>query len=164
MNSSPEFPEKLQDNLVAYLDGELNESATQNIEQTLSKSADARHEVDVLSRIWELLDYLPRAGASDDFTERTVASVKVKDVGTGRTVDGWWFRHARRGAVLVVLVAGLTLSAAFGFMVGHRWPGEEDQLVEELPLIKGLDVYAEVDSVGFLKELQKSGLFDDETE
>ena len=48
-----------RDNLAAYLDGELEETATQEIEQILAVSEVARHEVDMLSRTWDLLNSLP---------------------------------------------------------------------------------------------------------
>src|SRR5229473_2045109 len=46
--------------LVAYLDGELNEEAAQVLEARLSREPDLRAEAEALKRTWELLDYLPR--------------------------------------------------------------------------------------------------------
>ena len=163
MNSSPELPEKLQDDLVAYLDGESNEAVTQEIEQSLMDSAEIRQDVEALSRTWQMLDFLPHAAASDDFTQRTLSTIQLQEVGQNAN-DGWLSGRARRGVVLAISVAGLALSASFGFLVAHRWPSESDQVVNELPLIKNLDVYTEIDNVAFLKELQESGLFDDKPE
>jgi anti-sigma factor RsiW len=52
-NPTPITPE-LRENLVAYLDGELDEVATLEVERTLSESAEIRLEVEELSRTWDL--------------------------------------------------------------------------------------------------------------
>ena len=55
----------LKEDLVAYLDGELDEQASQDIEQTLAQSPAARREVEALARTWKLLRVLPEVKASD---------------------------------------------------------------------------------------------------
>ncbi len=57
-------------NLVAYLDGELNEAESRAIATKLTKSATARREIEGLEKTWELLELLPRPKASEDFTAR----------------------------------------------------------------------------------------------
>ena len=71
MNASEKLTSQQRENLVAYLDGELDEVETQEIERTLAHSLEARHEVDMLTRTWELLDTLPKSKASEEFSERT---------------------------------------------------------------------------------------------
>ena len=58
--------------LVAYLDGELDEQATQAVEARLATDADARAELDTLKQTWGMLDYLPKASPSPNFTNRTM--------------------------------------------------------------------------------------------
>ncbi len=60
-------------NLVAYLDGELNDAQTRAIATKLTQSLTARKEVEALQKTWELLDLLPRPKASEDFTARTLS-------------------------------------------------------------------------------------------
>jgi len=162
--SEPELSPRLEENLTAYLDGELNEAVTKEIESTLADSAPTRQRVDSLISTWEMLDLLPRARASEDFTERTMSCVSIPEAATQRlAVD--WSNQGRRGAAFAVWAAGLVLAAGFGFLATNRWvPNESDRLVRDLPLIENLDLYTEVDNVEFLKELQQSGLFDDEQE
>jgi anti-sigma factor RsiW len=57
-----------RDDLTAYLDGELDDAATHEIEQVLAQSPVARNEVEMLTRTWEMLSLLPRAQAGEDFT------------------------------------------------------------------------------------------------
>ena len=73
---SPRNPE-MRGNLVAYLDGELDEAATQKIEQTLAENSDVRGEVESLARTFEMLDELPRQEVSEEFTARTLSTIQV---------------------------------------------------------------------------------------
>jgi hypothetical protein len=148
-----------RDNLVAYLDGELEDNLTQQIDQVLAKSEVARHEVEALARTWELLDFLPKPAAREDFTERTIATLKVSEVRT-RLVDQPWFGYVRRGSVGAVWLAGLAVFAVIGFYVTTRAiPTPQSQLLSDLPVVKDLDIYLEVPDLHFVNELQKAGVF-----
>ena len=71
-------------NLVAYLDGELNEAESRAIATKLSLSPTARREVEALEKTWELLEQLPRPKAPENFTERTLTEVRQLDAAGGR--------------------------------------------------------------------------------
>ena len=143
-------------NLVAYLDGELDEADVRGIEVTLAGSDVARHEVEMLSRTWELLDALPRETASAEFTQRTLATVHVQ---TEQRQPPRW-----RGAVDPVLTslgyAGVLAAAGLvGYAAGSRWiPRESDRLVRDLPLLERLNAYQDAGSVEFLRELELRGV------
>src|SRR6266545_3727421 len=64
--------------LVAYLDGELDEQAAQALEARLGNDPRARAEAETPRRTWELLDYLPRTEASTSFTHRTLERLAVQ--------------------------------------------------------------------------------------
>ena len=134
-----------RDNLVAYLDGELDEAATQQIEQVLAVSEVARHEVDMLSRTWDMLDVLPTHKASQDFTRKTITSLRAAEA-KGPGLFGQKFqRNARRGAVLVFWAGILTACGSLGFMATNRWvPNEAEQLIDDYDVINNLDKYSEV--------------------
>ena len=162
MNASEKMTSQQRENLVAYLDGELDEVATEEIERTLAHSAEARHEVDMLTRTWELLDTLPKSKASDEFSERTLSSIKVDDL---KHSEAGWFRSANWGRRMVPVFWGLVLivAATVGFSVSRYGISEEsEKLVEELPLIDNYNVYSDIVDVEFLQELRKSGLFDED--
>lgn len=148
-----------RDNLVAYLDGELEEETTQYIDQVLAKSEVARHEVEALARTWELLDLLPKPNATEDFTERTLTTLRVSEVRTQIT-DQPWFTQVRKAAVAVVWVVVLGVAASVGYVATSRWvPNPNDELLTDLRLMKNLDVYLEADSMSFVNELKRLGSF-----
>jgi anti-sigma factor RsiW len=151
-----------REDLVAYLDGELTEATCQEVEALLARSAEARREVEALTRVADLLDALPPAAASDQFTARTLSSIRVEGVPQPR-LNGAGKRRVRQGAAFAVAAAGLMLAAGLGFLTTQRWiPTDSERIVEELPLLDRLDVYSEIGSVDFLRDLQRSGLFNGE--
>src|SRR5437868_11148888 len=59
--------------LVAYLDNELEQPSARALEAKLQLDPAARAEADQMKRAWDLLDYLPRAEPKPDFTGRTMS-------------------------------------------------------------------------------------------
>ena len=78
MEKIPRLNSDQRSNLVAYLDGELPEPAAKEIEHVLSKSPTVQHDVEMLSRTWDLLDQLPRLAGTSDLTTRMVSVVKSR--------------------------------------------------------------------------------------
>jgi anti-sigma factor RsiW len=160
-DSNPLSPEKRAE-LVAYVDGELDETATQEMERVLAESAEARHEVDMLGRTFALLDTLPRPGASDEFTAKTLATLKAEQAALPwpqRT----WYRNVRRGAIAAAWLVGLALSASLGYYAANRLaPRGNTEMIRELPVIENLDAYSDVSDIRFLRELKQQPVFDDD--
>jgi anti-sigma factor RsiW len=153
-----------RDDLVAYLDGELPDGQAQAIDQVLAQSEVARHEVEALARTWEMLDALPTPKASDEFVERTMTTLKVGEVPYNITEQPW-FAYVKRGAVVAVWFAALGLSGWLGFQITTRWiPNEQEQILEDLPLLQRFDAYQEVQSLDFLEQLNRSGEFNTSAE
>ena len=149
-----------RDNLVAYLDGELDEPSTRRIERALAGSEVARHEVEMLTRTWELLDLLPTEIAPADFTQRTVTAARSLDT-TVPLHRRPWFRAARRGATAAGWVAALAGAGTLGYVAANRWvPRENDPVVRDLELLQNLGELREAGGVDFLRELEASGLLD----
>jgi hypothetical protein len=135
-----------RDNLAAYLDGELDEHATQEIEQVLAVSEVARHEIDMLSRTWDMLNVLPTYKAADDFTHKTITSLRAAEqAGPGAAAVDLVYRNARRGVVLTAWIGVLSVCAYVGFMATNHWvPNESEQLLQDYDIINNLDQYSEV--------------------
>ena len=153
-----------RDDLVAYLDGELPDGLANAIDQVLARSEVARNEVEALARTWEMLDALPVPKASAEFTDRTMTTLKVGEVPYNITEQPW-FAHVKKGSVLAVWFAVLGLSGWLGFQITTRWvPNEQEQILEDLPLLQNLDAYQEVQSLDFLEQLNKSGAFNTSAE
>lgn len=172
-----EEDDKQAENLVAYLDGEMDDAGTLIIEQQLASDAQVRREVERLSRTWELLDLLPHRRASHEFTEKTLTSIRSK-VGpqeTGNAEAATNVRAPKRTAldrgrlrVWVLRIAaclGLLVVASAGFnnsyLTGSR---QTTELLRDYPLLKQLHHYSEVGDAEFLRELQKQEVFRAEPE
>jgi hypothetical protein len=151
-----------RENLTAYLDGELDETATQEIEQVLAVSEVARHEIDMLSRAWDMLNVLPTHKASEEFTQRTMTSLRAAEHAGPSAAGEIVYRHARRGAVLALWAGVLGLCVYAGFMATNHWvPNESEQLLDDYPIVDNLDKYLEVGDIEFLQELQSKRTFSD---
>lgn len=142
---------------VAYLDGELPESVTRELEQSLNSDSAARMELEKLNRAWELLDLLPRPNMPEQFTSRTMTAIQsvVKVPGEAPTRRPWINSRA-------AFVLGLLLIGVIGFGAGRRSVRPApDPLLEDLPVIEKLDTLLDVGDVQFLRELQSKGGLND---
>jgi anti-sigma factor RsiW len=152
--------EQEQNDLVAYLDGELAGESARALEVKLSLNPRARAEADALRRTWELLDFLPRPEPSPNFTHRTLSRAAPVVTGKRLTVC------SRRRVLLGVGWAAALLLAAFaGYAgVGRLWPHRpgEQELVRDLRVIENKPYYDLVEDMDFLRELDKPDLFGDD--
>lgn len=158
-NTTDDKPQPLtDDDLVAYLDGELSAEACNEIERRLSEDAHLRRRLQAHQAAWELLDEVPRAEIPTSFTQTTVEMVAVTAAEDSRQAA----RHAlqlRRLAWTAAAAAWVaTALAAYGltsFVVSR--PNRE--LVQDLPIIEHLDAYENAGDIAFLKRLASEGLF-----
>ena len=170
--SEPE-PEQSEE-LVAYLDGELNDEAATQVEETLVKDADVRKDVEQMTRAYELLDLLPSARASEHFTEKTLSAItaRPKLVNSPEAETEYLPELGRRvrvssprWVVRIVGLAGLLIVATIGFNRTSQRDAEPIvELLTEFPLIERLDQYQAAGDVEFLEQLASSGLFDEQPE
>jgi hypothetical protein len=155
MSRIPRLTTEQRSDLVAYLDGELEEDDAREIEQVLAASDVARHEIEMLGRTWELLDTLPRESASAEFTARTLATIQVGETPGLKT----WQPHVRRGMLVLGWVTTLAAAVVVGFTIGFRWtPRQDDAIVRDLPIVDNLDAYRDAGSVEFLERLDRRRL------
>jgi hypothetical protein len=141
-------------NLVAYLDGELNEAESRAIATKLTKSATARREVEVLERTWELLEHLPRPKASDEFTARTLSEVKLIAIAGDQLESN--IKHAAKRSMQVAswVLAGF-VALGLGFVVTRWvWPNPTARLARDLSIAEHYQEYRDVGSFEFLQELE----------
>jgi len=153
----------LDELLVAYLDGELEEGARVEIEERLAASEECRQRLKELDATWELLDELPLTEVDDEFSKSTIEMVAVAardevaefESSTGRRRLMWWLCG----------IAAILLCGGFGYsVVAARLAKPNDRLVEELPVIENVDYYTQVSDVDFLRELAKLELAPPATE
>lgn len=145
-----------RENLTAYLDGELDEPGAQQVEQVLSESVVARHEIDMLSRTWDLLDALPGVKVSDGFSHHTLTSIRTADEKKLPLGGEALTRAARRAATLSAFAALLAVAGFIGYRGLNRWvPNQADELFEEFDVIANLDDYQEIGDIEFLRTLKE---------
>ena len=150
-----------RDDLVAYLDGELDDDAGDRIERALAASPVARHEVEMLTRTWDLLDLLPAADPDRSFTERTLAAAKAQEVRTP-LADRPAARLARRVGLAAIWTAAVAAAAAVGFQAARRWvPRETDPVVRDYPVLSELPRLRDAGSAEFLELLTRERLLND---
>ncbi|HEV8059735.1 MAG TPA: hypothetical protein VGP68_07670 [Gemmataceae bacterium] len=167
-----------RDNLVAYLDGELDERTTRALEAKLARDPQARLELEALKRSWNMLDYLPRGEVSSQFTSQTMdrlstiqpALISSTDPELGSaevsapklprrwpTLTGWSL------AILMAALVGYFSARSYWLRKHPALPADVDTaLVQDLRLFENKRLYDRVDDVNFLRALDVSGLFKDE--
>ena len=142
-----------RDSLTAYLDGELEEDMTRQIETVLAQSTVARNDVEVLAKTYELLDLLPRPKASGEFTEKTIQTAKLGEVKTDPR-QTMWYRQGKRIVRWVSWAALLFVAACVSYsMARYRAPRQDDLLLDNLDVIRNLDDYEKAGSFEFLDAL-----------
>jgi anti-sigma factor RsiW len=151
--------EALQEELTAYLDGELASDERRRVEERLARDPEYRSELQRMQRAWDLLEKLPRATVDDSFARTTIEMVAVAAADEARTQAIDIPRRRRRMAIIGTL--GITFAAILGFIIGVKaWPNKNRQLLRDLPVIENLDLYRQADSIEFLRKLDASKLFD----
>ena len=159
LSPQPELP-ALREQLVAYLDGELDADASQRIDELLSTDPRVRQELSQLERTWDLLDRLPRAEVDQSFTQSTVEMIAVSAAVEVEQEEAALPRRRRRG---ILLSAGGMLAAALAgyWFAGELLPNQNERLLRDLPVIEDLEAYRQSTDLDFLRQLKKEGVFTD---
>jgi Predicted transmembrane transcriptional regulator (anti-sigma factor) len=148
----------IDEELVAYLDGELDREAATGVERRLADDPAYRARLSQLQRTWDLLDTLQRTEADEQLVHSTVAMVAVHAAEEAKSQQ---MRAVRRRGLMTLLIAALViLSASTAYLAIHRRLSRPNrQLVRDLPVIEHVDEYRNIDSVDFLKQLERENLF-----
>lgn len=154
--------------LVAYLDGELDDAATQAVEAKIAADPAARAELDAMKQTWGMLDYLPKANPSPNFTNRTMERLTLEKVGGAKTLAmpsgaGYWLGPIGWiAALLVALGGGYFAMTHFGAARPDPIPDADLPLVRHLRIAEKWRLYENVDDIDFLKKLNNPDLFGDD--
>jgi anti-sigma factor RsiW len=148
----------IDEEIVAYLDGELDAEAEARVVRHLSEDATYRSRLGQLQHAWDLLDNLRRTEADDEFVNSTVAMVAVQAEQESKSQQMRVVRQ--RSLAWLALTAVVLLSVASGYFVLHRRMTRGDRnLVRDLPVIERVDEYRNIDDIDFLKRLERENLF-----
>ena len=159
----PEINDDDLNALTAYLDGELDEQASQAFEARLSRDPELRAEADALKRTWEMLDYLPKPEPSTNFTHRTLERLAVLDTAPAVPVSApgrWaWLTPVTWAAAMLVAMAG-------GLYTAHRlWPVPqpvaekadfEAKMARNLGPIENLRVFGNVSNIDEARQIAEA--------
>lgn len=150
-----------EEQLVAYLDGELDANSADAVEQRLARDESFRALLARLQNAWDLLDELPQPTVDESFTQTTVEMVAVKMSEGAASETVAMHREARvRNLGWIVAVAACSVVGFFGV---RQWQtGPDRALLHDLPVIEKIDEYSEVEDLEFLLALYEEGLFVDD--
>jgi anti-sigma factor RsiW len=159
LSNHEERPEPTSDDdLVAYLDGELSVELSRELERRLSHDADLRRRLQQHQAAWDLLDDVPRPEVGESFTRTTIEMVAVTaadDVQKSEQDS----RRRRKMAWAVALGAWAIIAGGAFAIVHFVYSSPNRQLVEDLPILENLDAYRNVQDVEFLRSLARENLF-----
>ena len=153
------------DDLIAYLDGELDEVESRAVESRLADDVESRARADEYQKTYELLDYLPKPAPSPTFTTRTLTSLQPILAPTVSGTQPIPTLPHRAWPELLGWVVAVVLAVGGGFLA-HRLIGalssekSEPASADDYKLMGKLPLYVGVDDLDFVRELDKSDLFD----
>lgn len=148
----------VDEELVAYLDGELDAESVRRLEERLGSDMRLRQRLRELQAAWDLLEELPTTEADAAFTHTTVSMVAFR--ASQETHRRRWLVPAAWGALACV---GAIAAAAAGYWsVDYFVSAPERQFARDLPVIERMDMYRVAESVQFLRQLANEGLFDED--
>ncbi len=160
MNSSDSLntTQDIHDNLVAYLDGELDAETARRVDDLLSTDPQVRKDVAELDASWNLLERLPRTELGENFTRTTLelvaeqAEEQLKQSKVGQP--------KKRIFGTVALIAAMFLAGVLGVFVADWFsPNKNAVLLENLPVIQQLDQLEQVGDFEFLQQIHEQNLF-----
>lgn len=154
---------ELQARLNAYLDGEVDADERTRIEQALADDTKLQSDFQRLQRAWDLLDVLPRADVGAGFTQLTVEMIAhdaEHQLAVAQKVAprrNWIDRFLLAGGIAVAAVAGY-------FVVDAVSPRPDDAVLQDLPVLQGLDRYGRTEpgeNAEFFRRLNESRILAD---
>jgi anti-sigma factor RsiW len=180
MAESQPADEAVDAELIAYLDGELDEGAAKEMERRLNQEPELKTAAERYKRTWELLDYLPQPDPSPTFTTRTIdkmavlrpmqasisqpmspiAAEPVKEITVPATKIAIWRWLAVAAVALLLFVFGYGISGFSGRR--HAQPDErevQEQMARDLRVLDHWNLYQYGDDVTFVETLARPDYF-----
>ena len=165
MNPKPEQPESQSgeiefsnfDELSAYLDGELDEKQTQEVENRLGSDSKYLAELQSLQKTWDLLDTLPVQELGGSFTKTTMELIVGDAVNTAKNKRKRTLFLGR--IAIMILLPVVFFATAYG--VVRRLKSDPDRrLIENLSVIENFSKYEVVDcDLEFLERIRDIDFF-----
>lgn len=147
--------------LVAYLDGELSAEESERVEQELAAQPALRRNADGLDRTWQMLNALEDAGASGEFTKRTLASIRTVSTPEAQLTQPS-LHNSRIRTVLSVAAPALLcttvgfIGTAIGLNLARNAPAatpQDRQLLQNFDLLQNYQNMRQIPDAQFLQQL-----------
>jgi len=156
-----EQTDDVQQQLVAYLDGELEDVERQQVERRLADDGEFRGRLKHLQETWDMLDHLTRPDIPNSFTRTTIEVVAAsterdnlvatQQIARRRSIGRW-------GGISACVAA-----AVIGFFVVSQAASRDERiLIENLEMVNNIDYYKQIPDVEFLVLLDELDVFGDE--
>src|SRR5262249_7485714 len=160
MAEHPDITDTDREDLVAYIDGELDPAGQQRVETRLSLEPNVRAEVEALKKTWEMLDYLPRGEPTAEFSSRTLDAVAaMRPAAADRRVPKWARSAAWAAAVVAAGGLGFLLPGVKSPKPGQPLELENDPLYKQNPrVVANLPLYLAAGSLDYLNALDAPDL------
>ena len=148
--------------LVAYLDGEMDTQGVRQVEDRLSVEPDLREKMASLEQTWNMLGELESVPVDKELVRSTMEVVTLtieKELGDDekKVEQRKLYDRLILAAILIMFgVIGYQLAALVGVHV-------QNQLVDDVPIIRQINDYKEIGSFEFLKALSEKDVFDPPT-
>ncbi len=150
-----EGPPPAEEQLVAYLDGELDDESSRRIEERLTSDSTLRDQLSRLERTWDALDDLEQVEVDEDFAKTTIEMVALVAEEERQREDEQ--RPARLRRRWMIGSVGLLSACLAGYVaVWSFWPNPNQQLIDDFPIIDQLDEYQQIDDIKFLELLYEN--------
>lgn len=143
-------------NLIAYLDGELDQNETELLKSRIGRSAVVQRELQSLQKSWQVLEVLELGSATPSLGLRIRSLVEAVSSRDQLAVQAPSTLVDRALRLLVVVVLSAVMFIAGWMAARWFWPDRSAALARDLSIAEHLDAYRAVDSLEFLRQLDES--------
>jgi hypothetical protein len=151
----------INEELTAYLDGELSGEELATVEQRLKEDPSYLVQMQKLQQSWDLLDVLPRTQGYDEFVKTTMEMAAV-DSDRDFKKKSWLGKGLLTKLAMFLLLPGAVFASGYA-VTNQQITAPYRQLIRELPLIENHDRYSKMNfEIDFLKQLDEAALFTQE--
>ena len=156
--SEDETENLINEELTAYLDGELSTEELSVVEQRLQDDPSYLAQMQQLQQSWDLLDVLPQTQGYDGFVKTTM-EMAVRDSDRDFNRKSWLGKGLLTKLAMFLLLPGAVFAS--GYAVTHQQiTAPYRQLVGALPLIENYERYSKLNfEIDFLTKLNEASLF-----
>lgn len=175
LDETEESADPQTEELVAFLDGELDPNTAESVRARIGSDPKLRSEAESLQKAMDALDFLPKAKPSPTFTTKTVSQVipvlpaaisstapvaaTMPALPTPPAPAPAWFWPFALG---VILLSGVLGYAGRMLLTKNDDAEINARMLKDVGLLQNLKLYRNIDSIDFLQRLDSPDLFRDD--